>query len=87
MGENSTSAWVSESPLSQGRELKYLLIVGHLAAAGSPLSQGRELKSSPGRIPPRPAGSPLSQGRELKYVLLDEVHHFHNRRPSRRGVN
>ena len=34
------------SPLSQGRELKYLLPVKPLQRSGSPLSQGRELKYS-----------------------------------------
>ena len=54
------------SPLTQGRELKHLILFLYLYVFQSPLTQGRELKHSHSPRSHLRIVSPLTQGRELK---------------------
>ena len=64
-----------ESPLAEGRELKYLLTGKLRGEMLSPLAEGRELKSPCHITVACGQKSPLAEGRELKF----------NRRKSRQS--
>ena len=57
-----------ESPLTQGRELKFFCAGTRHGAWPSPLTQGRELKYTQDNPVRNCLPSPLTQGRELKFV-------------------
>ena len=57
----------AESPLAEGRELKYLQKLASNKPRRSPLAEGRELKYHSADTPADDITSPLAEGRELKY--------------------
>ena len=63
---NTTPA-ATESPLAEGRELKYCNYFPLSLHPQSPLAEGRELKFVPIFSSAEEAVSPLAEGRELKY--------------------
>ena len=64
------------SPLTQGRELKWLRHNKKHRNLLSPLTQGRELKLTIGTSLIWLLESPLTQGRELKFMCVRYDHSY-----------